>query len=81
VRFLLQGECWAELPTQVLGAVAYDIQTTATRGALEGEGSQNRVSAELEAAGYEVHIGSTIRGPRQEVKHRAIVPHVVRLPG
>ena len=67
-----------ELPSQSLGRVTANIEAATPERAFEGEGREDGASALAQCPLHDLHIANPVGGIGQEMKDRAIVPHITR---
>jgi hypothetical protein len=77
LRTLLQAEADAELLVQRFFVVAHDIETAALGGAFRPEGTHDDVASGPNRGSNLSNVGRALLRHGQEVKHGAVVPHVV----
>jgi len=70
-------ELVAELPMQLVGVVADDLEIAAPSWTFRTEGGDEDVAPGFDRAPNRRHIPPTLSRVAQEMEHRAVVPEVV----
>lgn len=73
-----QLEIVAKLVAQAFWAVSHHIQIAALHRTIERERRNHENSTDLHRVTRSVCIRSSARRPREKVKHRAVMPDVIR---
>jgi len=72
-----QAKAHAELCMQSLSVVTNNLKPTAFRGPLWSESADEHMSTWLHRARHLANVRNTLVHPRKEMKHGAVVPHII----
>ena len=77
LRALFDAETNSELFVQRFFVVAHDVETAALGRAFRPEGADDDVASGPNCGSHLPNVGRALFRQRQEVKHCAVVPHVI----
>ena len=72
-----QAKTYAELRMQRLGVVTNNLKAAAFRGALCSERADEHMATRFHGARHLANVRNTLVHPRKEMKHGAVVPHII----
>jgi hypothetical protein len=76
-----QAKTPSEFVMQRIGIITFDIQPAAFHWSFRPKCTDNNVAPGFNSLGNSLHVGSSLRRGRQEVKHGAVMPDVIGMCG